>query len=158
MKLSDKFKYEEIEWRVQQGGLKNGKPWALILPYITSRAIMDRLDDVMTPPNWRDEYKQFDHGIVCTIYLRINDEWIGKSDGAPETNIDAFKGGLSDALKRAAVKWGMGRYLYSLKGPYFADIVEGKAEYKSKIKDKATGKDVWISWNPPKDKEIYSDM
>ncbi len=40
--------------------------------------------------------------------------WVTKSDGAPGTDIESFKGGMSDARKRAAVSLGIGRYLYYL--------------------------------------------
>ena len=43
------FPEEDIEWRIQQSGLSNGMPWALVLAYVTNRAIMDRLDDVVGP-------------------------------------------------------------------------------------------------------------
>ena len=45
--------------------------------------------------------------------LELKDgEWITKSDGADDSNIEGAKGGISDALKRAAVLFGIGRYLY----------------------------------------------
>jgi len=39
---------------------------------------------------------------------------VTKWDGADNTDIESVKGGLSDSMKRAAVQWGMGRYLYAL--------------------------------------------
>jgi len=51
-KLKNVFPPEDIEWRVQSSGEKNGKPWALVLAYITNRAIMDRFDEVCGPGNW----------------------------------------------------------------------------------------------------------
>ena len=50
--------------------------------------------------------------MVCNLSIRVGGEWISKEDGAPFTDFEAFKGGISDALKRAAVKYGIGRYLY----------------------------------------------
>jgi hypothetical protein len=47
-------------------------------------------------------------------------EWIWKYDGADDTEFQATKGGLSDAFKRAAVKWGVGRYLYHLPAVWVA--------------------------------------
>lgn len=44
----------------------------------------------------------------------IPGDWLTKWDGSDDTNIEATKGGLSGAMKRAAVQWGIGRYLYSL--------------------------------------------
>jgi len=38
--------------------------------------------------------------------------WVTKSDGADDSSIESAKGGISDSLKRAAVQYGIGRYLY----------------------------------------------
>jgi hypothetical protein len=94
----------------------NGKQ----LPYVTNRAIQDRLDSVVGPGNWKNEFREWgigSPGVLCGLSIRINDgtrdpEWITKWDGAEQTDIEAVKGGLSDAMKRAAVQWGIGRYLY----------------------------------------------
>jgi hypothetical protein len=73
-------------------------------------------------------------------------EWIEKSDGAPFTNFESFKGGISDAFKRVAASgYGIGRYLYKLEigwAEVFEDTKKGK--YYSKIEGKP------VSWNPPK--------
>ena len=80
--------------------------------YIDARCAMKRLDDVVGSHNWQDDYKSIDGRTVCNLSVRINGEWITKSDGAGDTNIEGKKGGLSDAFKRAAVKFGVGRYFY----------------------------------------------
>ncbi len=103
----------EIEWRVQSA--KGGK--TTIVPYIQSRAVMNRFDEAFGPSGWKDEYREWKgKGVMCTLSVRINstDEviWISKEDGADDTAIESTKGGISDALKSAAVKWGMGRDLY----------------------------------------------
>ena len=41
-----------------------------------------------------------------------------KADGAGDTAVEADKGALSDAFKRAAVRWGVGRYLYGMPSPW----------------------------------------
>jgi hypothetical protein len=46
---------------------------------------------------------------------------VSRSDGASTTKVDPLKGGVSDALKRAAVKFGVGRYLYKL-GQTWVDL------------------------------------
>jgi hypothetical protein len=143
--LTEPFSADELEWRVQRGGVKNDRPWAIVVPFIQNRAIMQRLDDVASPLNWRNEYKQLTNGIICGISIRIDGEWITKWDGAPETDIESFKGGLSDSMKRAGVQWGIGRYLYGIDAQ-FAMISESGA-YRNKIK--GNGKDVWINWDPP---------
>jgi hypothetical protein len=45
---------------------------------------------------------------------------VWKSDGAGDSDVEAEKGAVSDAFKRAAVKWGVGRYLYDLDSPWVA--------------------------------------
>ena len=52
------------------------------------------------------------YGLDNFTFYGSDGEWIGKSDGADDSNIEAAKGGLSAALKRAAVQWGIARYLY----------------------------------------------
>jgi hypothetical protein len=50
--------------------------------------------------------------------IRCDAEWLWKADGAGDTDVEAEKGALSDAFKRAAVRWGVGRYLYGLPSPW----------------------------------------
>lgn len=84
------------------------------LAYIDARDVMKRLDDVVGTENWQDDYVAIEGGIICKLSIRIGEEWITKSNGANYTKIEPVKGGLSGALKRAAVEWGIGRYLYYL--------------------------------------------
>jgi hypothetical protein len=114
-KFKAPFPSSEVEWRLKTAG-KNGKgSWAMLLPYVTNRAIMNRLDEVAGPENWRNEFQPGPSGgTMCGLSIRINNEWITKWDGAQETDIEPVKGGYSDAMKRAAVQWGIGRYLYCL--------------------------------------------
>ena len=124
-RLATPFHPEDIEWRA--GATNSDKTKALALAYITSRAVMDRLDEVVGPQNWRDEYKPGpDGGVICGLSLRIQDEWICKWDGADNTEFEAIKGGLSDAFKRAGYKWGIGRYLYKLENVWVPCELHGK--------------------------------
>lgn len=144
-KLKEPFRAEDIEWRIQQAGTgKNGQPWAMCLAYVTNRAIMNRLDDICGAENWKNEYKTApDGGILCGISIKCGDEWVTKWDGAENTQVEAVKGGLSGAMKRAAVQWGIGRYLYNLEASW-AEISEN-GRFQGKTKD---GK--WFKWNPPR--------
>jgi hypothetical protein len=60
-----------------------------------------------------------DGSVVCRLKVRLGNDWITKMDvGAPSEQPDEGdrrKAAFSDALKRAAVKFGIGRYLYRLK-------------------------------------------
>jgi len=107
--LKKPIQANEIEWRIQSA--KNGK--TTIVPYIQSRAVMDRFDEAFGPENWKDSYQPWKgKGVLCTIYVRFGDTWVSKEDGADDTQIEPTKGGISDALKRCAVKWGLARNLY----------------------------------------------
>ena len=117
--LAAPFSPSDLEWRA--GATNKDKTKALALAYITSRAVMDRLDEVVSPENWCDEYRPGpDGGLVCGLTIRVNGEWVTKWDGAENTKFEEIKGGLSGAFKRAAVKWGIGRYLYKLPSTWVA--------------------------------------
>lgn len=109
--LSRPFPEESISWRAQTV-TKDGTK-ALALAYIDARDVMDRLDEVVTPAGWQNKYSHANGKTVCDIGLLIGGEWVWKADGAGDSDIEAEKGALSDAFKRAAVRWGIGRYLYS---------------------------------------------
>jgi hypothetical protein len=112
-RLKDFFDSDDIEWKPITISRKTNR--GLAAAYITNRAIMDRLDEVCGPDNWRNEYKSGpDGGVMCGLSIRIGDEWVTKWDGAENTDIEPVKGGLSSAMRRAAVQWGVGRYLYRL--------------------------------------------
>jgi hypothetical protein len=125
-RLSAPFPPEAISWRVgstninkQTNAPPEGKQaQGLALAYLDSRDVQDRLDAVCGPAGWQDDYPHAGTKTVCRIGIKLGDDWIWKSDGAGDTDVEAEKGALSDAFKRAAVKWGIGRYLYGLDSPW----------------------------------------
>jgi len=83
--------------------------------YITARTVMNRLDEVVGPENWKTEFTSEGlppKTILCKLYIRINGEWLCKSDVGTMTDVEPEKGMISDAIKRAAVHWGIARELY----------------------------------------------
>lgn len=114
--LAAPFPPAEIEWRV--GSTTGDKSKGMALAYLTARHVMDRLDTVCGFANWQDRYEFHGTRTVCYLSIRIGDEWVTKADGAGDSDVEAEKGAISDALKRAAVKWGIGRYLYDLASPW----------------------------------------
>lgn len=115
-KLAAEFPKDAISWRAQSV-TKDGTK-AMALAYIDARDVMERLDDVCGPAGWQCDYPHASEKTVCRIGIKIGDEWIWKSNGAGNSDIEAEKGALSDAFKRAAVLWGIGRYLYALESPW----------------------------------------
>jgi hypothetical protein len=111
-KLCAPFDPSLVSWRV--GSTTKNKDKGMALAYIDARDVMRRLDEVLGPENWQDRYEYYGSTAICYLSVRIGDEWIVKADGAGDTAVEAEKGRISDAFKRAAVKWGVGRYLYDI--------------------------------------------
>ena len=131
-KLQAPFYPNEIEWRL--GATNKAKKTGIALPYVTNRAIMNRLDDIFGITGWKNEFIIKEKSKICGLSLFINGEWITKYDGADDTNIEATKGGISNAMKRAAVQWGIGRYLYKLPTMWVPIEQVGEKSYKIKGK------------------------
>ena len=92
---------------------------ALALAYVDARVIQDRLDEVLGVLGWQDSYKVLPDGsVMCRLRIRLGEQWITKVDVGGQSEQpdggDRAKAAFSDALKRAAVKFGVGRYLYRL--------------------------------------------
>jgi hypothetical protein len=152
-RLTEKFDASDIEWRIGRAGFSlKGQLYGTVLAYITNRAIQNRLDDVCGPANWRNEFKEWSvggkPGVLCGISIRIGDEWVTKWDGAENTEIEPVKGGFSDAMKRAGVQWGIGRYLYNLEENFA--VLDESGTYFAQGRDRLTGKQYRFRWNPPK--------
>lgn len=135
--LSAPFPEAAIHWRVQGKPFeRNGKQSAMALAYLDARDVMDRLDAACGPENWQTEYHETAKGrLICKLSIRINDQWVTKSDGAGDTDVEGEKGAISDALKRAAVSWGIGRYLYRLESPWVACEVSDKGAWRKWLED-----------------------
>ena len=129
--LAMPFAPEDLEWRLQRTFEYQSETKGIAVPCVTNRAIMGRLDDVVGPENWYNDFKPW-HGAsgkeaqLCGISIRYGDGFITKWDGAEDSDIEPVKGGLSDSMKRAAVQWGIGRVLYNM------DVVFVQVEKRGK--------------------------
>ena len=112
------FPASDVSWKLQL--TSKDKQSGKVVPYLDARAISDRLDEVVGQYNWKDNYGQWhcyteepkDEGKkpkkvnsqLCTISIYDEDrhQWISKTDGAENTDIEPIKGGLSDSFKRCA--------------------------------------------------------
>lgn len=135
-----------IEWRVQtQGTTRQGKPWAMVVPYADARYLMTLLDAACGPDGWYDEYESGPNGgVLCKLWINFDGQWICKQDVAENTQVEAIKGGVTDAFKRACVKWNVGnvRSLYGV-GECWAEFTD-KGRFTTKLDGKR------LNWNPPK--------
>lgn len=128
--LAAPFIPEAIHWRAQTLTKDGSK--ALALAYLNARDVMDRLDGVCGAAGWQDSYHETATGrVICSLSINIGGVWITKSDGAGNTAVEAEKGGISDAFKRAAVKWGVGRYLYDLANVWAPCEVNQNGKWKA---------------------------
>jgi len=134
-KLKAPFKAGVIHWRIgstnkksQQKKDPNAKATSgMPLIYINARDVMKRLDEVVGIDNWKDNYRETPSGrVFCELSINLGGEWITKTDAAGDTQVEGEKGAVSDAFKRAAVKFGIGRYLYYIP-PFWIDLVNGFA-------------------------------
>lgn len=139
-RLKEPFDPRVIHWRV--GATSQDKATGIALAYVNARDVMKRLDDVMGL-NWQCRYP-FEG--CCEIGLLIDGVWVWRSNGAGETDIEGEKGRYSDAFKRAAVMWGIGRYLYYLPSAWVPIKPQGRSYVLA-------GTPAMPSWAIPKAKE-----
>jgi len=113
--LSRPFDPREVEVKIQ--AVNRDRTRAQVVAYVDARTVLDRLDEAVGPTGWSDSYEVLTNGtdadgrrlveVKCTLtVLGVSKEDVGEGD--------SLKAAFSDALKRAAVKFGVGRYLYRL--------------------------------------------
>lgn len=122
--LRKAFHPDQLEHRLNSCGKNTTGIWAQSLTYVTSRAIQERFDQVCGG-GWQLKTRFENNGAVCicSIGVKLDGEWVWREDGSDPSDIEAVKGALSGAVKRAAVLWGIGRDLYGL-GDGWATICE----------------------------------
>jgi hypothetical protein len=106
--LARPFEANEVKVRVQAGKQ---------LHYVTARTVMNRLDEVLGPEAWWDSFEPGENSVLCRLTIRLPDGvTLTKCDAGGCAGMsdpgDDDKSAMSDAFKRAAVKFGCGRYLY----------------------------------------------
>jgi len=112
-KLTEKLPYK---WRVQS--FSKNKAAASCVAYIDARDVQDRLDTVCWSENWQVKYEEHKGNLFASIGIKCWEGWTWKSDCGSESAVEKEKWEASDAFKRAAVMWGIGRFLYSLSIEY----------------------------------------
>jgi len=137
--LKAPFDPKIIHWRV---GATNAKKLdvpvykatkGIGLAYVDARDVMKRLDEVCGDL-WQARYPYKGY---CEIALKIDSEWLWRGNAADESDIEGVKGQASDAFKRAAVLWGVGRYLYYLPNTWY-DLEGGKIKGSPTLPEWAT--------------------
>lgn len=146
--LAKPFAPEDLEWRLQNTIEETMRGMAV--PYVTNRAIQNRLDEVCGPENWYNEFKPWHSNgkkdaQLCGIAIYFEGKgFITKWDGAEDSDIEPIKGGLSDSMKRAAYQWGIGRVLYSL-DTVWVDIERRGRSYVIKASERKKLDDAYLN-------------
>ena len=104
----------EIECRI---GMVNEKGLSLLL-YKNARVDMQILDECFGIFGWQRQHTCIEGNLYCTIQIKDPEtqQWIAKEDVGVSGYTEKEKSQASDAFKRACVKHGIGRELYT--APY----------------------------------------
>lgn len=110
--LFRQLKANEIEVRIDRITAKG--VWLLL--YKNARVDMALLDEAVGEMGWKREHSVVNNNLFCTISIKDKEsgEWVSKQDVGVESFTAKEKGEASDAFKRAATCWGIGRELYSV--------------------------------------------
>lgn len=105
------LKADEIDCRISQ----IDKGWCSLLLYKDARVDMDILDETLGVMNWKKDYQLIDGQLFCSISIwdENKQQWISKQDVGVESFSQEEKGRASDAQKRSAFCFGIGRELYT---------------------------------------------
>jgi len=113
--LREPFDPREVDFRAQgRASEQTGK--AQVVAYIDARAVQDRLDAVVGAGNWAFDWTPLvvEKGEVMVAKGTLTIYGVAKSDAGSASNFEQSLGAVSHCFKRAAVHWGVGRYLYNL--------------------------------------------
>lgn len=114
--LARPFRPDQVRWKPQ---VVTDAGRALAVPYVDPRVVTERLDQVVGGDwafHWEPLGVQGDRLVIKSslTILGVTREDVGEHVLSDREQADPWKSAVSDALKRAAVHFGVGRYLYWL--------------------------------------------
>jgi hypothetical protein len=114
-RLQESFDPQDVDFRVQ-GKVNEPTGRAPAVAYVDARVVQNRLDDVVGAGNWSFDWTPVvvDQGEVMIAKGTLTIHGVSKSDAGTASNFEQSLGAVSHCFKRAAVHWGIGRYLYNL--------------------------------------------
>lgn len=131
--LKNPFDGKFVKYRV--GATNAAKTKGIALFYIDAREVMKRLDEVAGMDGWARKVIEATKGCICELSVRMpyimsgNEKWVLKADVGEFSKTSDFKGASSDAFKRAAVNFGIGRYLYYIPNKWYPLDSKRQFEY-----------------------------
>lgn len=148
--LKNPFNPKFVKCRI--GATNKEKTKGIALFYVDAREVMKRLDDVCGMDGWSTDGDRVDGGYICKLSIRMpylmkddKEKWIKHTDIGESTKTSPLKGAASDALKRAAVHFGVGRYLYYIPNKWYP-ISNGKFTEKPELPKWALPDDNLEDW------------
>jgi hypothetical protein len=151
-KLREPFDVRFVNWKINN--YSGDKTKAMITFYLDARAVQHRLNQVLGVEGWSFSFSELDkdqgvHGKLTVYIFTDNPEKPKSKDEciihevtredvgyASTTNKDEwYKDAVSDALKRCAVHFGVGHFLYALPN-LWVDLTEPGQKYLNKDQDK----------------------
>lgn len=129
------FEPRDVDFRIQRTFERDGKPQAAVVAYMDARLVQDRLDTVVGPQHWSFAWEPLSSNAAGEITVAkgtLTICGVSKSDVGDAGKTEPSKASVSDALKRAAVMWGIGRYLYALPVMFAAVEKRGNQEQLAK--------------------------
>ncbi len=113
--LQEPFNPADVDFRVQ-GRVNEQTGRAQVVAYIDARMVQDRLDQVVGAGNWSFDWEPLviDKGEIMVTKGILTINGVSKADAGTASNFEQSLGAVSHCFKRAAVHWGIGRYLYDL--------------------------------------------
>ena len=154
-KLRQPFPAKDLKYRVGNT-FDNGSRGQLFV-YVDARTIQDRLDEIIGCNNWQVSYQIFENtGVICNLELNLQNEdhsfsRVSKQDGAGFRSLNGndkndLKSTISDAFKRAAVAFGVGRYFYEI-DPIYVNLVNRQFKGEIVLPDKFLPEDERVGNN-----------
>lgn len=146
--LAEPFPVGELQWRLMRAGKNDRGLWGICVPYIESRSVRRRLNDVCGPANWQSATQLGAGHISVGIGILIDGEWVWRWDGAGVMEgghlsaADAGKGDFTNGFKRAGIQWAIGEYLSDV--PELFALINPGGRFRGKTKDGERFK-----WDPP---------
>jgi hypothetical protein len=113
--LREPFDPSDVDFRVQ-GKANEQTSRAQVVAYIDARAVQDRLDAVVGAGNWAFDWQPLviEKSDIMVAKGTLTIHGVSKSDVGSASTFEQSLGAVSHCFKRAAVHWGIGRYLYNL--------------------------------------------
>ncbi len=130
-KLKEAVSIPDISFCITKVDKSNRK--ARVNAQIKSEAILNRLDAIFGIDGWRDSYVVSYNCVICKLSLNLGDSWNTKESAAPFMHSASLNEAFTDALRQAAIRFGLGRYLLSQSGIYVEIFESRPTNHKNEL-------------------------